>query len=188
MCIVILIWSVRFPFRVISVPSAWVPVYPQLDCPAEWSSSHRFSNNRLFCQDYAFPPRWLGSDSAPTPRLSVSILFCLRHNRRSLVSATGVPTTSVGTCRAPLVLCCLEAVYSFVVLGIELGAPHMPNKSSSSELCPGALFTSHFETGSQSLAQAGLEFTLWHSEALNLQSSASAPGVPELHIYANRPG
>lgn len=120
MCIVFLIWSVRFPLSD-SVPSAWVLVYSELDCPTEWSSSQSFSNNGSSCQDHTFPLRWLGSDSALSP-------WSLPQVSPQLVRGL-----------ATHLLCCLEAISSFVVLGIELGAPRMPNKCFCTELYP-ALF------------------------------------------------
>lgn len=119
MCIVFLIWSVRFPLSD-SVPSAWVLVYSELDCPTEWSSQS-FSNNGSSCQDHTFPLRWLGSDSALSP-------WSLPQVSPQLVWGLAMH-----------LLCCLEAISSFVVLGIELRAPHMPNKCFCTELYP-ALF------------------------------------------------
>lgn len=173
----------EIPSQSDSVPSAWVLVYSELDCPAEWSSSQGFSNNGSSCQDHTFPLHGLDSDSA----LSVSILFCLSHNRLSLVSATSVPTASVGPCHTPFVL---SWGYFFICgAGHWTGSPSRAKQVLLHWAVSSSLFTSHFVSHSHSIAQAGLEFTLWHWETLNLTVFQPWPlEYLELHGYTSRPG
>lgn len=133
----------EIPSQSDSVPSAWVLVVSELDCPAEWSSSQGFSNNRSSCQDHTFPLCWLGSDSA-----------------------TSIPTASVGTCHTPFVL---SRGYFFTCgAGHWTGSPSHAKQVLLHWAVASSLFTFHFESRSPSIAQADLEFTLWHWETLNL--------------------